>query len=366
MRASFCVLGPLLARRGQAVVALPGGCDIGAPRRSASQRLRCDGRGNKAEPWLCYGSREALARSPRRHARAARADGHRYREYHVGRRARARPNRDRRCCPRTRDRRSGSFSERARGEDRRAGNFDGDHRWRRSTGRLRSYRHSRSDRSGHAAHRGRHHARRDSGNRRRCLALDRSTANSRNKRGGNRRRGRCRFPHGSQTTWPAEFRGGALSGNSHGRSSATRGAGLNIHRTKSNRRWRIPRAVPTRRRIEPHARRHATLRRVSLCAAGRRLAGATVTATDLRASAALVLAGLAAEGTTVVRHLDHLDRGYEDLEGKLVGLGADVRRLPNVADEARRQSPAALPSVALSPLEAGWSATARTSEAVLR
>jgi UDP-N-acetylglucosamine 1-carboxyvinyltransferase len=58
----------------------------------------------------------------------------------------------------------------------------------------------------------------------------------------------------------------------------------------------------------------------------RRLSGATVVASDLRASAALVLAGLAARGRTIVRRVDHLDRGYEHLERKLARLGALVER----------------------------------------
>jgi len=58
----------------------------------------------------------------------------------------------------------------------------------------------------------------------------------------------------------------------------------------------------------------------------RRLSGARVMATDLRASAALVLAGLVAEGTTVVSRVYHLDRGYEALEVKLARLGARIRR----------------------------------------
>ncbi|MBJ7899997.1 MAG: UDP-N-acetylglucosamine 1-carboxyvinyltransferase [Cyanobacteria bacterium RI_101] len=57
------------------------------------------------------------------------------------------------------------------------------------------------------------------------------------------------------------------------------------------------------------------------------LSGAPVMSTDLRASAALVIAGLAAEGKTVVQGLKHLDRGYEDIEGKLRGLGANLRRV---------------------------------------
>ncbi|MDJ0746804.1 MAG: UDP-N-acetylglucosamine 1-carboxyvinyltransferase [Xenococcaceae cyanobacterium MO_167.B27] len=57
------------------------------------------------------------------------------------------------------------------------------------------------------------------------------------------------------------------------------------------------------------------------------LSGAPVMATDLRASAALVLAGLAAQGKTIVRGLHHLDRGYENLEDKLQGLGAKLERV---------------------------------------
>ncbi len=56
------------------------------------------------------------------------------------------------------------------------------------------------------------------------------------------------------------------------------------------------------------------------------LSGAPVMATDLRASASLVLAGLVAEGETQVNRIYHLDRGYEKLEQKLASLGADIRR----------------------------------------
>lgn len=59
---------------------------------------------------------------------------------------------------------------------------------------------------------------------------------------------------------------------------------------------------------------------------GQKLTGATVMASDLRASASLVLAGLAAEGTTTIRRIYHLDRGYENLEAKLSRVGARVRR----------------------------------------
>jgi UDP-N-acetylglucosamine 1-carboxyvinyltransferase len=66
--------------------------------------------------------------------------------------------------------------------------------------------------------------------------------------------------------------------------------------------------------------------RVALIRGVPRLSGAAVMATDLRASASLVLAGLVAEGQTEVRRVYHLDRGYERIERKLRGLGARIRR----------------------------------------
>ncbi len=61
-----------------------------------------------------------------------------------------------------------------------------------------------------------------------------------------------------------------------------------------------------------------------------RLSGAPVMASDLRASAALVLAALAAEGVTEIHRLYHIDRGYEMLDDKLMGLGAHVSRVPDL------------------------------------
>ena len=57
------------------------------------------------------------------------------------------------------------------------------------------------------------------------------------------------------------------------------------------------------------------------------LKGAPVMATDLRASVSLILAGLAAEGDTVVSRVYHLDRGYEHVVGKLGGVGAKIERV---------------------------------------
>jgi UDP-N-acetylglucosamine 1-carboxyvinyltransferase len=56
------------------------------------------------------------------------------------------------------------------------------------------------------------------------------------------------------------------------------------------------------------------------------LSGAPVRAPDIRAGAALVIAGLRADGTTEVRDAEHVDRGYDDFVGKLAAVGADVTR----------------------------------------
>jgi len=69
----------------------------------------------------------------------------------------------------------------------------------------------------------------------------------------------------------------------------------------------------------------------------RKLSGAPVMASDLRASAALVLAGLVAEGATEVRRIYHLDRGYSRLDAKLRKLGGRIRRV--------EQPPGELPTV---------------------
>ncbi len=66
--------------------------------------------------------------------------------------------------------------------------------------------------------------------------------------------------------------------------------------------------------------RHAVVRGVD------RLSGAPVRAHDIRAGAALVIAGLAADGETVISNAHHVDRGYEDLAGKLSSVGAKVAR----------------------------------------
>jgi UDP-N-acetylglucosamine 1-carboxyvinyltransferase len=58
-----------------------------------------------------------------------------------------------------------------------------------------------------------------------------------------------------------------------------------------------------------------------------KLKGAPVMATDLRASVSLILAGLAAEGETIVNRVYHLDRGFERIEAKLGACGADIERL---------------------------------------
>ncbi len=66
----------------------------------------------------------------------------------------------------------------------------------------------------------------------------------------------------------------------------------------------------------------------AICSGVERLKGAPVMATDLRASASLVLAGLVADGETTVDRIYHIDRGYENIEEKLAALGAQIHRVP--------------------------------------
>ena len=67
--------------------------------------------------------------------------------------------------------------------------------------------------------------------------------------------------------------------------------------------------------------------RVAVIEGVSRLTGASVEAPDLRGGAALVVAGLAAHGSTSVSGLRHIDRGYESIENNLIQLGADIRRV---------------------------------------
>ena len=67
--------------------------------------------------------------------------------------------------------------------------------------------------------------------------------------------------------------------------------------------------------------------RTAVVSGVKKLYGAHVAATDLRGGAALVIAGLAAEGITEIRQIHHIDRGYEEIENVLKGAGADIRRI---------------------------------------
>ena len=65
-----------------------------------------------------------------------------------------------------------------------------------------------------------------------------------------------------------------------------------------------------------------------------KLTGAPVRACDLRAGAALMIAGLAANGTTRIGNIYHIERGYADMVGKLCALGAEIRKEPAAQDES--------------------------------
>ncbi len=93
-----------------------------------------------------------------------------------------------------------------------------------------------------------------------------------------------------------------------------------------NRFMHVPELSRMGARIETHSN-------TAIVEGVRQLSGASVMATDLRASASLVIAGLVAEGETLVRRVYHLDRGYEQIEKKLKGVGADVSRVKVSSEE---------------------------------
>ena len=82
--------------------------------------------------------------------------------------------------------------------------------------------------------------------------------------------------------------------------------------------------VPELNRMGAHIELNGNL---AICDDTEQLTGATVMATDLRASASLVLAGFVAEGTTTVDRIYHIDRGYEFIEDKLSALGGKIKRV---------------------------------------
>ena len=77
------------------------------------------------------------------------------------------------------------------------------------------------------------------------------------------------------------------------------------------------------------ARIHTT-RNEAIIHGGSSLQGVQVEATDLRAGAALVLAGLAATGTTTIKQIHHIDRGYQQIEKQLQQVGASIKRIREV------------------------------------
>lgn len=105
------------------------------------------------------------------------------------------------------------------------------------------------------------------------------------------------------------------------------GAGMVSETIFENRFMHVPELMRMGANINVHGHASAIVR------GEEKLSGAPVMATDLRASFALILAGLVAEGETVVSRVYHLDRGYEKLEQKLKGVGAKIERVKEGEDE---------------------------------
>jgi len=106
-----------------------------------------------------------------------------------------------------------------------------------------------------------------------------------------------------------------------------KGAAMVTETIFENRFMHVPELLRMGANINVHGHASAIVRGV------KNLSGAQVMATDLRASFALVLAGLVAEGETVVNRVYHLDRGYERLEEKLRSVGADIERVKDNEEE---------------------------------
>ena len=105
------------------------------------------------------------------------------------------------------------------------------------------------------------------------------------------------------------------------------GASMVTETIFENRFMHVPELLRMGANINVHGHASAIVRHVD------KLSGAPVMATDLRASFALVLAGLVAEGETIVNRVYHLDRGYEKLEEKLRSVGADITRIKDSDEE---------------------------------
>ena len=105
------------------------------------------------------------------------------------------------------------------------------------------------------------------------------------------------------------------------------GASMVTETIFENRFMHVPELLRMGANINVHGHASAIVRGVD------KLYGAPVMATDLRASFALVLAGLIAEGETIVNRIYHLDRGYEKLEQKLQAVGADIERIKETEEE---------------------------------
>ena len=99
------------------------------------------------------------------------------------------------------------------------------------------------------------------------------------------------------------------------------GAAMVTESIWENRFMHVPELIRMGANINVHGHASAIVRGV------KKLSGAPVMSTDLRASFALILAGLVAEGETIVNRVYHLDRGYEHLEEKFKAVGANIERI---------------------------------------
>ena len=328
MRASFWVLGPLLARCGEARVSLPGGCAIGT-RPVDLHLMGLKALGAEIDIDGGYVVAKAPKGLQRRAHRVPQGLGRRHAQRADGGGAGQGRDRDRERRARARDRRR-------RRVPRQDGRQDRGHRHRHAAHPGREPPRRRGAHRAARSHRDRHlRLRRGGGRRRRRAAGARARACSRRR---SRRSSRPASPSPRRTPASASRATAAALEPITIETQPFPGfptdlqAQLMALMTKANGTSVIRETIFENRfmHVQELARLGADIQLqgdTATIKGVKALRGAQVMATDLRASVSLVIAGLMAEGKTTINRVYHLDRGFERLEQKLSGCGAQIERI---------------------------------------
>ena len=330
MRASILTLGPLVARTGHARVSLPGGCAIGA--RPVDLHLKALEQMG-AEIGMSHGYVEARAprggRLPRRACFLRQDYRHRNGKYSDGRGPRRGRNPHRKCGARTGNYRPRGTADQNGSGHRRRGNFHDSRARKRKAARREAHHHSRPHRSRHVPRGRSHHQRRSRTDRLRARNISTSVIAKLRETGVEIRetgpgtlhvRGAKKLVAADVTT--EEYPGFATDMQAQFMALATQAEGTSAitETIFENRFLHASEMIRMGANISIEGRR-------AVVHGPTTLSGTSVIASDLRASASLVLAALVAQGETVIDRVYHIDRGYERIEEKLAAVGASIRRV---------------------------------------